>query len=72
MPHSGHDAMLEGIEPPSWRLADMALAAGHCGVLYPGQRSAGLNLVVYTDSVRPPDHVAVHDPGERLPKNRSS
>jgi RES domain-containing protein len=64
--------MLDRIEPPSWNLADLALAANHCGILYPAQRSAGVNLVVYTDAVRPPDYLEVHDPGERLPKNRSS
>jgi RES domain-containing protein len=64
--------MLDGIEPPSWSLADMAIVAGHCGIRYPAQRACGLNLVVYTDAVRPPDYVAAHDPGERLPRDRSS
>lgn len=26
-------ALLEGIEPPSWNLADQVIAAGHCGIL---------------------------------------
>ena len=64
--------MLDGIEPPSWNLADQVIEAGHSGILFPAQRSAGVNLVVYTDLVKLPDRLSVYDPVGLLPKDRAS
>lgn len=64
--------MLDGVDPPSWSLSDMVLAAGHCGVLFPSTRSNGVNLVVYTDALGPKESLVVHDPNNALPKDRSS
>lgn len=61
------------IEPPSWVLADEALAAGAKGILF---RSAvapgGVNLVLYTEALAGGDRLEVHDPGGLLPKNQDS
>lgn len=65
-------AFLEGVEPPSWVLADEVLAAGHCGVLFPSLHTGGINLVVYPDALRATDRLSVHDPEGRLPRDRSS
>jgi RES domain-containing protein len=51
------------IEPPSWVLADEAMAAGAKGILFPSRFSpGGLNLVVYTDLLEATDRIEVHDP----------
>jgi len=34
--------LLEGIEPPSWNLADQVIEAGHCGILF--QRTAEVDM----------------------------
>jgi RES domain-containing protein len=65
-------AMIEDIEPPSWVLGDDVVRAGHAGVLFPSVHGHGVNLVVYPDMLGPGDRLAVHDPNEALPKNRSS
>lgn len=65
-------AMIEGVEPPSWVLADDVLAAGHSGVLFPSVHGDGINLVIYTDALNAKDSLAVHDPDRRLPRDRSS
>jgi RES domain-containing protein len=62
----------QGIEPPTWLMADLVLAAGHDGILFPSTRPGlyspdhadgpdGLNLVVYSAIVSP------IDPGHMLP-----
>lgn len=66
------EALLEGIEPASWNIGDLVIEAGHAGILFPSVRGRGINLVVYTDQLAPGDHLAVHDPGGRLPRDRSS
>ena len=65
-------ALLEHIEPPSWVLADAALAAGHAGILFPSLQAAGVNLVLYPDSLSPDDRLSVHDPEATLPRDRKS
>ena len=41
------------IEPPTWVLADMVLAAGHTGILFPSlANDRGLNIVVYVDRLK--------------------
>ncbi len=65
-------ALIERTEPPSWVLADQVLSEGHAGVLFPAQRSSGVNLVIYLDALTPPDSVTVHDPDAKLPRDRSS
>lgn len=64
--------MLERIEPPTWTLADMVLAAGHSAILYPSLRGTGTNLAVYLDALRPADRLTHMDPGHLLPRDRSS
>lgn len=65
-------AFYEGIDPPSWDIADQVRAAGHRGVLFPAVRGTGTNLVLYPELLSAGDHLAVHDPDGRLPRDRAS
>ncbi|MDP1690530.1 MAG: RES family NAD+ phosphorylase [Burkholderiaceae bacterium] len=61
------------VEPPSWVLADEALASGAKGILFgswiaPG----GTNLVVLNDMLTSDDTLQVYDPTGALPKNQDS
>ena len=61
------------VEPPSWVLADEALAAGTKGVLFASRLApSGLNLVVYNDMLDAADVLEVNDPTGALPKNQES
>ena len=61
------------VEPPSWVLADEALAAGAKGILFASKLvPGGLNLVVYNDMLAADDRLQVYDPTEALPKNQDS
>ena len=61
------------IEPPSWVLADEALAAGAKGILFGSTVTpGGFNLVVYTELLDTQDRLEVHDPTGALPKNQDS
>lgn len=60
-------------EPPSWLLADEAIAAGAKGILFPSRlSSAGINLVLYTGFLGATDSLEVYDPTGALPKNQDS
>jgi RES domain-containing protein len=61
------------VEPPSWVLADEAIAAGAKGILFPTRLPpAGTNLVLYTELLGAADAIVVHDPAGALPKNQDS
>lgn len=61
------------VEPPSWVLADEALAAGAKGILFASKLAAGgTNLVVYNDMLMADDTMQVYDPTGALPKNQDS
>jgi RES domain-containing protein len=61
------------VEPPSWVLADEAIAAGAKGILFVSQLApSGLNLVIYNDMLSADDALQVHDPTGALPKNQAS
>ena len=61
------------VEPPSWVLADEALAAGAKGIVFPSRLAPdGLNLVIYNDLLTADDTLQVYDPTEALPKNQDS
>ena len=63
----------QGIEPPSWVLADEAIAASATGVLFASTvEPGGTNLVIYTQRLGPLDRIEVHDPARALPKNQDS
>lgn len=65
--------LLDDVEPPSWLLGDMALSAGHRGILFPSQaRAGGTNLVLFVDALQDGDVVRVHDPDHALPRDQSS
>jgi RES domain-containing protein len=60
-------------EPPSWVLADQAIAAGAKGMLFASKMTpGGTNLVVYNDALTADDTLAVYDPAGALPKNQDS
>jgi RES domain-containing protein len=61
------------IEPPTWVLADMVLASGYTGIVFPSQVNAGgTNVVVYIDRLADNEYVVVNDPDNRLPKDQAS
>lgn len=63
----------EHLEPPSWVLADEAIAAGAKGILFHSRLSpGGLNLVLYPQVLAAGDSIAVFDPAEDLPKDQQS
>lgn len=54
---------IEGIEPPSWLMGDIAIESGAKGVLFPSTKlPTGLNLVVYTERLGPTDVLRAIDP----------
>jgi RES domain-containing protein len=61
------------IEPPSWVLADDAIAAGAKGIVFMSSLApSGSNLVLYTDALTADDLLQVYDPAGVLPKNQDS
>lgn len=51
------------VEPPTWYMADDAVAEGLDGILFPSQAyPGGTNLVIYRSSARPPSQLRVYDP----------
>jgi len=61
------------IEPPSWILGDMAIAAAAKGILFRSSvRPAGINLVLYPGALTSDDILKVYDPAHALPKNGDS
>ncbi len=61
------------VEPPSWVLADEALAAGAKGILFASTLAAGgTNLVVFNGQLTADDMLQVYDPAGSLPKNQDS
>ncbi len=63
----------ERLEPPSWVLADEAIAAGAKGILFHSRLSpGGLNLVLYPQVLAAGDSIAVFDPAGDLPKDQQS
>jgi len=51
-----------GIEPPTWYMADDVVAAGLDGILFPSQAHAGgTNLVIDGNSARTALQLQVHD-----------
>jgi len=61
------------VEPPSWVLADEAIAAGAKGILFVSKLApSGLNLVIYNDMLTTDDTLQVYDPTGALPKNQDS
>ena len=61
------------VEPPSWVLADEALAADAKGILFGSAIAPGrANLVVFNDMLTTDDTLHVYDPAGVLPKNQDS
>ena len=61
------------VEPPSWVLADEAIAAGSKGIVFASKLApSGLNLVIYNDMLTADDTLQVYDPTGALPKNQDS
>ena len=61
------------VEPPTWVLSDMVMAAGGQGVLFPSAaRSGGVNLVLYHSMLTGADQLEANDPRGDLPKDDSS
>ena len=63
----------ERIEPPSWVMADEAIAQGAKGVLFPSEIApGGRNLVLFPTMLTASDTLHVFDPVGALPKNQDS
>lgn len=59
------------IDKKTWKLADLIIRLR--GILFPSLRHAGgTNLVIFPANLVDGDHVAVHDPDDRLPHDQSS
>lgn len=59
--------------PPSWKLADQVITAGVRGILFPSLRHAGgTNPVIYPANLLEGDNIEVHDPDQRLRRERQS
>ncbi len=66
-------ARIDRVTPPTWKLADQVISAGHKGILFPSLRHpGGTNLVVFNSNLGGADRLAVHDPDGRLPRDQSS
>lgn len=61
------------VEPPTWVLADLVLARGCTGILFPSlTHEGGTNVIAYPDQIKNGNSIAVNDPENRLPRDRSS
>ncbi len=61
------------VEPPSWVIADEAIAEGSQGILFPSVTNpGGSNLVVFLSTLTTADSLVVFDPNQALPKDQSS
>jgi RES domain-containing protein len=68
--------VVDGKDPPSWRMARRLVSAGCAGILVPGfapgATSVDQNLVLWNWASSPPHQVSVFDPSGRLPRNQLS
>lgn len=63
----------EHVEPPSWALADEAMAAGAKGIAFSSATSpGGTNLVLYVGALTVGDTLQAVDPDHALPRNQDS
>lgn len=62
----------KAVEPPSWVLGDIALAAGAKGILFSSVLTTGINLVLYTEQLDATDILDVYDPDGGLPRDQRS
>lgn len=63
---------VEGLEPPSWMLGDLLLEGDDVGLIFPSlARLGGLNVVLFTDRLKP-DWLMAHDPSGLIPRDQSS
>lgn len=61
------------VEPPTWVLSDMVMAAGCQGVLFPSlARPGGTNVVIYPAMLALQDKLEAIDPNNDLPRDQSS
>jgi len=61
------------VEPPSWAIGDMVIAAGAKGILFPSRLSkGGTNLVLFAQMLSDSDRLDVFDPGKDLPQSQAS
>lgn len=66
-------ARIDKTTPASWMLADKVISNGHKAILFPSLRHhGGTNLVIFHSNLTTADHLRVHDPDGRLPKDQSS
>jgi len=64
---------IEGGIPPTWHLVDGLVSEGFRGLLFPSARCPnGINLVLFNGNLTADDHIHVHDPEGRLPRNQLS
>jgi RES domain-containing protein len=68
--------VVDGKDPPSWRMARRLVSGGCAGILAPsfapGATSVDQNLVLWNWASSPPHQVSVFDPSGRLPRNQLS
>jgi len=68
--------MEDGKPVPSWEVAERMEGQGFVGMVvpsfFPGAGAKHVNLVLFKWGDEPPTLVRVHDPKQRLPRNRRS
>jgi RES domain-containing protein len=68
--------VLDGKDPPSWRMARRLVSGGYAGILVPsfapGVTSVDQSLVLWNWASSLPHQVNVFDPSGRLPRNQLS
>lgn len=61
------------VEPPSWTVGDIVVAAGAKGILFRSRLSkSGTNLVLFPQMLSATDRLEVFDPGNTLPQTQAS
>jgi len=61
------------IEPPSWLLGDLVIAAKAQAILFPSTKhSGGANIVIFTQTLAATDVLEPFDPRGDLPANQDS
>jgi RES domain-containing protein len=61
------------VEPPSWLMGDLAIAARARAILYPSTLvRGGVNLVIFSQTLTAQDKVEPFDPNGELPRNQDS
>jgi RES domain-containing protein len=61
------------VDPPTWDAADMAIEAGHVGIIFPSMvHRGGTNVVLFLHALSGAGTIEVNDPNHVLPHDDAS